>query len=125
MIDTCLVRKDDAIGTLTLELQDMSLPTKIGLLIINYYQRDKSYLLECQIKGIDTIPILLNNGVSKKIINVRHVPRMAKNLLSVQEFRKVGFGIHLGQDIYIEDKHGKRVTHLEEINGLFKIGNNP
>ena len=33
-------------GILTLELQDMSLPTKIGLLIINYYQRDKPYLLK-------------------------------------------------------------------------------
>ena len=31
----------------------------------------------------------------------------------------------MGQDIYIEDKHCKRVIHLEEINGLFKIGNNP
>ena len=31
----------------------------------------------------------------------------------------------MGQNIYIEDKHGKRVIHLEEINGFFKIGNNP
>ena len=81
--------------------------------------------IECQIKGIGTIPILFNNGVFKKITNVLHVPKMAKNLLSAQEFRKAGFGIHLGQDNYIEDKHGKSVTHLEEINGLFKIGNNP
>ena len=50
---------------------------------------------------------------------------MTKNLLSAQEFRKVGFGIHLKQDIYIEDKHSRRVTHLKEINDLFKIHKNP
>ena len=129
VIDTCLVREDDAIWYLDSRATRHVNPHKDWFIDYKLLLKGQTIFVEndaeCQIKGIDTISILLNNGVFKKIINVFYVPRMAKNLLSVQEFRKVGFGIHLGQDIYIEDKHGKRVTHLEEINGLFKIGNNP
>ena len=129
MIDTCLVREDDAIWYF-----DSGATRHVTLYrdrFIDYKLLSKGQTIsvgddiECQIKGIDTIPILLNNGGFLKITNVLYKPRMEKNLLSAQEFRKVGFGIHLEQDIYIKDKHGKRVTHLEEINGLFKIGKNP
>ena len=129
VIDTCLVRKDDAIWYLDSGATRHVTPHKDWIIDYKLLPKEQTIFVEddtkCQIKGIDTIPILLNNGVLKKITNVLHVPRMAKNLLSTQEFRKAGFRIHLEQDIYIEDKHDKRVTHLEEINGLFKIGNNP
>jgi hypothetical protein len=51
-----------------------------------------------------------------------HVLEMAKNLLSAQEFRKGGLGIHLAKEIFIEDKEGNKSTNLIEINGFLKIG---
>ena len=129
MIDTYLLRKDDTIWYLDSRATRHVTPHKDWFIDYKLLPKGQTIFVgddtECQIKEIGTIPLLLNNGVFKKITNVLHVPMMAKNLLSAQEFKKAGFGIHLGQDIYIEDKHGKRVTHLEEINGLFKIDNNP
>ena len=121
------VRKDDGIWYLDSGATRHVTPHKDWFIDYKLLPKGQTIFVgddtKCQIKGIGTILILLNNGVFKKITNVLHVPRMTKNLLSSQEFRKATFGIHLEQDIYIEDKHGKRVIHLEEINGLFKIGN--
>ena len=128
MIDICLICKDDIIWYLD------SRAIRHVTLHKNRFTNEKllpkgqtifvKHNHECQIKGIDNFLILLNNGVFKKITNAFHVPRMAKNLLLAQEFRKIDFEIHLRQDIYIEDKYGKRLTHLEEINGFFKISKN-
>ena len=77
---------------------------------------------KCETKGVGTIPIILNNGKYKHIHKVLHVPKMAKNLLSTQEFKKDGLDIHLAKEIFIEDKEGNKITNLVEINALFKIG---
>ena len=58
-------------GTLILELQDMLLSTKIGLLIINYYQRDKAYLLKMilnvKLKGLKLFQYCSTMDFSRKL----------------------------------------------------------
>ena len=58
-------------GILILELQDMSFPIKIGLLIISYYQRDKPYLLKMivnvKLRGLALFQYCSTMEFSKKL----------------------------------------------------------
>jgi hypothetical protein len=62
-----------------------------------------------EIKGLGSIPIILNNGKYKHIHKVLHTLEMAKNLLSSQEFRKNGLSIFLAKTKFIENKKETRL----------------
>ena len=106
----------------------MSLPTKINLLIISYYQRDKQYLLKMivNVKLKDDWHYFNIAQQWSFQENYRCIlcTKDGKESSISSKIRKVAFEIHLCQNIYIENKHRKRVTHLEKINGLFKINKN-
>ena len=93
VIDTCLVREDDAIWSLDSRAIRHVTPHKDWFIDYKLLPKRQTIFVgndtQCQIKGIGTIPILLNNGVFNKITNVLHVPNMTKNILSAQEFRRV------------------------------------
>jgi hypothetical protein len=64
---------------------------------------------KCEIKRVGIIPIILNSGKYKHIQKVLHTHEMAKNLLSAQEFRKGGIGIHLAKEILLKTKKETRL----------------
>lgn len=66
-----------------------------------------------------------HNGVVKRIDQSPPRSKDDKNLLSIERLRKIDYEIYFIQDIYIDDMHDKQITRLEEIDGLFKIGNDP
>jgi hypothetical protein len=55
----------------------------------------------------------------KHILEVLHVPEMAKNLLV---FKKSGLNIHVVKEIFIKNKRRNKITNFVVDNGLFKIG---
>ena len=49
----------------------------------------------CQIKGIGSIRIRLHNGLEKVMSNVRYIPELKRNLISLGVLDELGYTIKL------------------------------
>jgi hypothetical protein len=129
MMRTCLVRDNDDVWYLDYGATCHITSNKEWFIEYENFTNENFVYIgddsKCQIEGIGTIPIILNNRKYKEIQNVLHVPRLAKNLLSVHLFRKAGYHILFANDITFNDKEGKIITNIEEYNDLFKLGTTP
>jgi hypothetical protein len=126
VFNTYLVRDED-VWYLNSSATRHVTPHKDWFIEYTLMSSGKSVLIEddhkCEIKGVETIPIIFDNGKYKHIHKVFHVLEMAKNLLLAQEFRKGGLGIHLAKEILLKTKKETRLQILLWLMAFLRLVN--
>lgn len=75
----------------------------------------------CEVKGIGSIVIKIHDGISRTVQNVRYVPDLKRNLLSIGMFGKCGFTIKIDNGI-LKVTRGSLVVMKGKLgNGLYLL----
>ena len=69
----------------------------------------------CDIVGKGDVVVSLSNGSILKLRNVRHVPKLKKNLISVGQLADVGMKTVFDGDVYKITKGAMVMTHGKKV----------
>ena len=75
----------------------------------------------CHILGTSSIPLKMHNGVFRVLQNVKHVPGLKRNLISLGTFEKDGYKFLVENGEIIVSKGDKMVLKSFRRNGLYYL----
>ena len=69
----------------------------------------------CDIDGKGNVMVSLSNGSTLKLRNVKHIPKLKRNLISVGQFVDGGMKIIFDGDVYKITKGAMVITHDKKV----------
>ena len=75
----------------------------------------------CDIVGIGDIPMVLSNGMRFVVENVRHVPCLTRNLISIPQLDDLGYKVTFSQLSWKISKGNILVAHGIKVGSLYPL----
>ncbi|XP_022864054.1 uncharacterized protein LOC111384065, partial [Olea europaea var. sylvestris] len=80
--------------------------------------------ISCQIEGIGKVKLLLDNNYALELENIRYVPELKRNLISLGELDEK-YNIYIHKGLISLTLGEKRVISSSKINGIYTVHAKP